>query len=432
MWATGVPASAQRRRRNAPKRRRRTNAGSLFPGRDRRWGEPSGEGVIIHRRCAERTPSVSLCRAYSNRRNSAVRLLPPILRRRCMEFKDYSTEQRIIAPYHHIDPGFINKRLCFSTFGRGFVAAFDQVRNKAGDTWSELQNNHLLVEMALRTCRNNGVRSLAEVLHEGKEQAPFCSTEELEGTNDVYTSDRVRNRVVLPFEFDKDVWLEFGTEHFVADTGKAEQAQRSKVSIIGGIRRIDENAVTLYPLIMGAPSFEHPLNREFNIDLSWHGWDWYEIFPQDINEFSRIKDTLEPSVDEWAAIMSILSEQEVKQAFCEILGDIPKKDSPAEQDDHFTSSVHLGDERVVAGFIFKGPGNGFREMTLDQLGKRADQIYRLASSPARLLIVQHCHQIGEAVYETLRRFAVTPHNPRRYCLMNGKDTYKILRSFGKV
>jgi hypothetical protein len=86
---------------------------------------------------------------------------------------------------------------------------------------------------------------------------------------------------------------------------------------------------------------------------------------------------------------------------------------------------------LTAAFLLKGPAN-FREMTPDLLGKRADQIFRLSQSPAKLLIVQHCHQIGEAVRSTLRAFAVTPHNPRRYCLINGKETFSILKAYNKI
>ncbi len=74
----------------------------------------------------------------------------------------------------------------------------------------------------------------------------------------------------------------------------------------------------------------------------------------------------------------------------------------------------------------------FREMTPDLLGARADQIYRLQCTPAQLLIVQHCHQIGEAVRAMLRAFVVTPHNPRRYCLIDGKETYRILKAYGEI
>ena len=49
-----------------------------------------------------------------------------------------------------------------------------------------------------------------------------------------------------------------------------------------------------------------------------------------------------------------------------------------------------------------------------------------------MLVVQHCHQIGEAVRATLRAFSVTPQHPRRYCLMDGKETYRILKAYDQI
>ena len=72
-------------------------------------------------------------------------------------------------------------------------------------------------------------------------------------------------------------------------------------------------------------------------------------------------------------------------------------------------------------------------MRLNNLGKNNDQIVRLSKEPASLLIVQHCHDIGQAVRDTLRAFAIQP-GPmrRRYCLIDGKDSYKILKAYGKL
>jgi hypothetical protein len=113
------------------------------------------------------------------------------------------------------------------------------------------------------------------------------------------------------------------------------------------------------------------------------------------------------------------------------LGDLPKSDWGGEQHDHFSASLHLQGKRLTAAFVLKGPAN-FREMTLDLLGKRADQIYRLATSTAPLLVVQHAHDIGEAIRGTVRAFAVSPHHPRRYCLIDGKSTYKVLKAYDKL
>jgi hypothetical protein len=348
--------------------------------------------------------------------------------------KRFDSKERNINPYHHIDPGFINVRKCISTFGSAFTDLYNKYSNKGNDHWARLQNDHLIVDLALKFCLVNNIKSLSDLLIDPKEQELFCSTEKLEGNEEVYSKRRVTNRVLLPYEYDKEIYLEFGTEHFVADTGKSEQSSESKVSIIGEIRKIEDDIIVIYPLIMGAPSFDHPLNKDIGIDLEtlvWYGWDWYENFPEDIDEFSQIKEMDDPTSEEWIGYMEKTSEDEIKKHLCRIIGETPRKDWGGEQADIFSTSVHLNGKRILTAFLLKGPAE-FREMTPDLLGKRADQIYRLSCTPAGLLIVQHCHSIGEAVIATLRSFAVTPHNPRRYCLINGKDTYKILKAYGQL
>jgi hypothetical protein len=53
---------------------------------------------------------------------------------------------------------------------------------------------------------------------------------------------------------------------------------KNKVSIIGRIRRVGEEVV-IYPLIMGAPFFDHTLNEELNVSvaLAWYGGSWIEF-----------------------------------------------------------------------------------------------------------------------------------------------------------
>jgi hypothetical protein len=69
-------------------------------------------------------------------------------------------------------------------------------------------------------------------------------------------------------------------------------------------------------------------------------------------------------------------------------------------------------------------------MKLTHLGKNNDQIFRLSQEPAKVLIVQHSHDITPAVRATLRAFAVQPGNPRRYCFIDGRDTLWLLSAYG--
>ena len=68
-------------------------------------------------------------------------------------------------------------------------------------------------------------------------------------------------------------------------------------------------------------------------------------------------------------------------------------------------------------------------MTVKHLGKNGDQIVRLAKEPVDILFVQHCHDITTAVIETLKVFATNPSNPRHYCLVDGRESLRLLDAY---
>jgi hypothetical protein len=348
-----------------------------------------------------------------------------------MGLERFSRADRVKTPRHHIDPGFINHRLIFSTLGHEFREFYEGRRIKADDHWSRLWNDHFLVTCLLSACHNSGDVTLGEVLQSPLLDFLFCSTEQLGPAPGVYEEQRVTSPVLLPYESDWDVVLSYSTRHIWSDTGRMELRDGAKVTVVAGIRNIVGKQIVAYPLVMGAPSFDHPANEGLGLDLMWYGWEWFELFPEDIDEFSRISEIKSPMPEEWQPAMANILEKYVKQVICELLNDIPAKDWGGELNDHFSSSVHLSGERTTAAFLLKGPTQ-FSEMMPRHLGKNADQIYRLATSPAQLLVVQHAHDIGEAVRATLRAFSVNPATPRRYCLLDGRDTYRLLKAYGKL
>jgi hypothetical protein len=284
----------------------------------------------------------------------------------------------------------------------------------------------------MHICKQWGIKSLADALIGGPGIGQLvCSTETLGGSDTVWDGPRSSNEIQFPYEYERKVFVKYSTEHIFSTTTRGELAQGTTNSILGEIRHITDEAIIMHPLIIGAPTYDHPENKDFIDQLIWLGWDQYEVFPEDVLEFSRIKEVSLNPAGEWMNQMRILAEKDVKQKLTEILGDLSKKDWGGEQNDHFSSNLTLGKKRTTAAFLLKGPAR-FEEMQPKHLGKNADQIYRLASSPANLLVVQHCHDIGEAVRATLRAFAVTPHNPRYYCLIDGKDTYRLLRAYEKI
>lgn len=175
------------------------------------------------------------------------------------ELAEFSAAERNQNPYHHIDPGFVTEK-CFSAFGASLMTAFERLRAPSGDSMAAMHNNHVMVDLVLAACREMRVLTLGEVLRDPSEGRLFASTEDLAGTRDVYKLSRVRNRVLLPYQKLPRVVLDFGTEHIQNDTGRIEQSSKHRVTIIGSVRSASETEIVLAPLIMGAPSLEHPAN----------------------------------------------------------------------------------------------------------------------------------------------------------------------------
>jgi hypothetical protein len=165
-----------------------------------------------------------------------------------MSLSELSSVDRNWNPYHHIDPGFINYRKCFSTFGRSLLECFEQERASHDDSMASVHNNHVIVDLVLAACRQTSVQSLGQVLRNPTAGTPFCSTQELAGTREVYTRKRVRNRVLLPYQRIPKVFLEFSTEHIQNDTGRCEQSSKNIVAIVGVVRRVTPIEVTLHRL----------------------------------------------------------------------------------------------------------------------------------------------------------------------------------------
>lgn len=342
---------------------------------------------------------------------------------------DSGTEKRATSPRHHIDTGFINRRKCLSIFGRSYAEDYERLKHKDDDHMSVLGNDHLLIHLALERCHTHNIPTLAECLKKPLKGQLFCSTENVLGCgNRVYHEPRVSNQIEFPFETDKTVTVEYHTEHLYASTQKMLMEIGSIMCIVGEIFSVNGDNLIAHPLIVGPPTYDHPFNRDLPFDYTFDGWTHYQLYPRDIEQFSRCE-SINVTAEEWVVTMKELPEEEVKRAFCSLLGDAPSKDWGGEQYDHYSGDVTVNGNRKSAAFIFKGP-SAWGEMKPRDLGKNGDQIYRLQQSGADILVLQHCHKIGEAVRETLRAFSVKPGNPKHYCIFDGKDTYRLLKAYG--
>ena len=346
-----------------------------------------------------------------------------------------SEEVRAKDKFHHIDMGFLNSRLCIGFLPPEMRQYFSENQNSGQDHLAKFNNYHLLVTMVLDCCEILDAPTLLKALTLGEPCHLFRSTERLAPCSEIYDAARVCHAVELDFDFGKPVVIEYNTCHIVSDTCKMVLSKGSTEgymnSLVGRLHN-KPNRFEIESMVMGQPWFDHPRNGEDSSHLMWLGRSFGEILPEDIDQFSRMREVEVKNADEWMSAMRVLSETKVKEAIASLLAEPTKNDWGGEADDHFSANVSVQGQRRTAAFLLKGPTH-FREMTLEMCGRRADQIHRMVDSNADVSIIQHSHQIGTVVRRTLRELTIRPGNSRRkYCLIDGLATYRILKAYSLV
>lgn len=346
--------------------------------------------------------------------------------------EELSPEQRAADMHLTIDPGFVHYRKIETLIGTdGMRHIDDSILNlpPMPDYRRHIRVAHIYTRALMALRKAWDVPSLGELIAAGKGYL-FCSTVTVLPAPEVYTSDRAVSRIVIPGVESPTVELHYSIEHFVADTTRCELANGDDgVAVVAQFHRREGDKLVFYPLLIGGPWLEPGDNPVPFDGPEWYSHDYFEHFIEDVDEFARARTTKTP--DDFS-VMKRITEFAFKTCLAEILGDNAHTDCGGEMSDHFAAHLHLSGKQTTAAFLLKGPGNGFSPMTLRNLGKNSDQIYRLAQEPAQLLIVQHCHDITPPVRATLRAFAVQPGRTRRYCLIDGRDSLRLLTAHNKV
>lgn len=334
--------------------------------------------------------------------------------------------------FHHIDMGFLNSRLCIGFLPPDIRQDFFQNQKPGTDHLATFNNYHLLVTMVLDCCEAIDAPTLLKALALDEPCHLFRSTERLAQCPEIYDASRVQHAVELDIDFGKPVVIAYHTHHIISDTGKMILGKGSgdgHVNSIVGLLHDKPDRFEVEPMVIGQPWFDHPRNGKDSNTLMWHGRSFGEILPEDIDQFSQMGEVGAESPEEWMDAMRSLPEAQVKEAFASLFSEPTKKDWGGESDDHFSANVSVRGRRRTAAFLLKGPSQ-FREMTLDMCGTRADQIHRMVDSDADISIVQHSHLVGTVVRRTLRQLTVRPGCSRRkYCVIDGQATYRILKAY---
>lgn len=201
------------------------------------------------------------------------------------------------------------------------------------------------------------------------------------------------------------------------------QRRNSYLLTIGFVESVDSQMIHLLPCVIASVIESEflrieiePLSPEIHVDC--------------IDSFHLIKNEPRPGRLE-LKILEEIPEKEVKAAIGRILGEqhIPK-DWGGETADLYSSHLMINGTRQSASFLLKGPSK-FKPLEIKDLGKNGDQGLRLFKATSSIKIVQHCHEVTESVRDLLYALSNQIHCPRRYCVIDGYDTIRLLRAYSE-
>ncbi len=231
------------------------------------------------------------------------------------------------------------------------------------------------------------------------------------------------------FSFDSNRKLlfsgELNAEHLYSTSAVHMLSRRQTKFLFGYIQYIDGDNIKIRTVLIGDRVLSDNAIFPYQPPQTW-------LNINDIDEFSEIKSISlkDPSLN--IEINKSIPEKEIKRYIAEIIGETDvEKDWGGEQSDLYTTQLHVRGVRLRAAFVLKGPAK-FHKMELRDLGKNGDQIARLFDEPADIFILQHCHHISSAVIKTMDAFANQINRPRKYCIINGIDTLRLLKAYNKL
>jgi len=158
-----------------------------------------------------------------------------------------------------------------------------------------------------------------------------------------------------------------------------------------------------------------------------------ELSIDDIESFAEARD-IEPH--EVKPLLPLnLAEDQIQTFFEEIIGEnFHQVDWSGEMNDLVTSFLRISGKRLRAAFLLKGKGTRGR-LTIGKCGKNGDQIVRLAGALVDVYVIQHIDKIDPYVIYDLKG-KVDLKNKRgehcKLCIIDGTDTARILRAYGKI
>jgi hypothetical protein len=283
-------------------------------------------------------------------------------------------------------------------------------------TLGQLLIKGALRESALFTHYSNffgkGLPAIHRALAKGKTDVPMA---------ELYAKlDEIKAAWRLTFRFHH--------EHLTSTSAWGELSRQHQLFALGLVTKISGSVIEAIPWVIASP-FPHLSKSTTLIGRRWG--NRLQVFVEEIESFENVRNTNQrPTKSDLDTLRSI-PEWQIKQAFAEIIGEpTVLKDWGGERSDLLTDHLLLNGKRISTALVFKGPAQ-FTPLTAAGLGKNGDQIDRLFSEPADLLILQHCHEITAAVRGQMRAYAQQIGKLKLFCLIDGYDTLRLLRAYKK-
>lgn len=328
-------------------------------------------------------------------------------------------------------PWFLHDELATDIIGPT-NASHLPLRVGGGDAYSQNLNRRLLTEALWNTLREADVPSGRALAGAGElEQGQLVWFNETFWFKDVGKSfhERISDGAQLHLKLstgDSEVLIRgrFNAARVTSDSSLANLSRQYHAFVAAFVRNVTPDEVTIRPVVIA--------DRGKNVAGGMTQLrDDLRVWPQSVDAFKDVDFGARLAKKDLDVLRDV-SEETVKLALLDILGEPEaQKDWGGEQCDIWTDRITIDGGRHQAAFALKGPAK-FHPMTVADLGKNGDQIARLAHTAADLLVVQHCHTIKAEVVDMLRTYAMKPGNVRRYMVINGYDTLRILKHFAKV
>ena len=336
---------------------------------------------------------------------------------------------------------YLNARRIVELTGSNVVAQHANASSASSDSLQGIAEHQALKEGLLAWMRAENPRPLRVLLTEGQlaEGRLFTHNSNFffKGLPSVYQS--IRNGQSLPrpavgyskiedWRSGGKLQFEFHHDHLTSNSSWSQLSGQKRMFVLGLITRITGKVIESVPYVIA--NIVH--NRSETWSREQQYWsDHLEIHVDGIDNFEEVSGFNKKLTMESLDPLKCLLEQDIKNAFAEIIGEphVPK-DWGGESSDLFSTHVTIDGKRHSTAFIFKGRSK-FKPMRMADLGKNGDQIGRLFDEPAALYILQHCHRVENDVRKTMQAYAEQMGRPRLFCIIDGFDTLRILSSYHK-